>query len=225
MFTVLVVEDDLKLLELFSIVLEKNGYKTLRATNGEVALGILDTTYVDLIISDLMMPHMDGFELLSQIRSVNKETPMIIITAKEQFKDKEQAFHNGADDYMIKPINVNEMLLRVKAILRRSQIIHDRQLTIGSSTLLFDTFTVEWSNISLLLPQKEFLLLYKLTSNTNRTYTRQQLFDEIWGIDSDTDIRTIDVHINRLRDHISDNPDFKVTTIRGLGYKLEVKSV
>ncbi len=221
MFTILVVEDDIKLSKLFCTVLDKGGYKTIAATDGSHAMDILEDHYVDLIISDLMMPNMDGFELIDLLRSVDTEIPILVITAKEQFQDKRLAFKTGADDYMVKPINVNEMILRVEALLRRSQMIHKQELSIGYVTLRYQELEVVFDDQNLVLPQKEFQILYKLASHPNRTFTRQQLFDDIWGLDSDSDIRTIDVHINRLRERLSDAKDIRIKTMRGLGYKLE----
>jgi len=219
MFHILVVEDDIELRHLFCTVLAKNGYICKEAENGMAALDILDTTYIDLIISDIMMPVMDGYSLIREIRSAQYTQPILIITAKETFSDMEKGFHIGADDYMVKPININEMVLRVGALLKRAQINNERKLTIGSTLLEYDSLSVFYQNKGESLPQKEFFLLFKLVSSLNRIFTRQQLMDEIWGFDTNTDSRTIDVHIGRLRERFRENPDFEIVTIRGLGYK------
>lgn len=167
-----------------------------------------------------MMPNMDGYTLTKLIRESNNNVPILMITAKETFSDKQEGFRVGTDDYMVKPIDVNEMILRVGALLRRSQIINERRIVIGETTFLYDFLSVKYNNKELVLPQKEFYLIYKLVSTPNKIFTRQQLMDEIWGIESETDPRTVDVHINRLRDRFKDNKDFNIITIRGLGYKV-----
>jgi len=223
MFHILIVEDDKELRELFCTVLLKNGYKTTSAKDGFEALDVLDKEYIDLIISDIMMPNMDGFELLKSIRDALFRLPILMITAKESFEDKQRGFLLGTDDYMVKPINVNEMLLRVGALLRRAQIINEKKQCIGETLLEYDSLSVYQNDEAIVLPQKEFYILYKLVFYPNRIFTRQQLMDEIWGINSETDIRTVDVHINRLRDHFKNNIDFEILTVRGLGYKVVKK--
>ncbi len=204
----------------FCTVLNKNGYKSIEAKDGHSALDVLYKEYIDLIISDIMMPNMDGYTLTKLIRESNNNVPILMITAKETFSDKQEGFRVGTDDYMVKPIDVNEMILRVGALLRRSQIINERRIVIGETTFLYDFLSVKYNNKELVLPQKEFYLIYKLVSTPNKIFTRQQLMDEIWGIESGTDPRTVDVHINRLRDRFKDNKDFNIITIRGLGYKV-----
>jgi len=223
MFHILIVEDDNELRELFSTVLLKNGYKTTNAKDGAEALDILDKEYIDLIISDIMMPNMNGFELVKSIRESLFTLPILIITAKESFQDKQRGFLLGTDDYMVKPIDVNEMLLRVGALLRRAQIINERKQSVGETLLEYDSLSVYQNDETIVLPQKEFYILYKLVFHPNRIFTRQQLMDEIWGINSETDIRTVDVHINRLRDRFKNNTDFEILTVRGLGYKVVKK--
>jgi len=220
MFTILVVEDDQKLRHLLCTVLERNGYKAIDAQDGIQALDILDKEYIDLIISDIMMPNMDGYDLTEQLREAQFDLPILMVTAKEGFSDKKKGFLIGIDDYMVKPIDVNEMVLRVGALLRRAQIINERKTTFGSTLLDYDTLTVWQGNDSIELPQKEFYLLYKLISYPNKIFTRQQLMDEIWGMESESEERTVDVHINRLRERFKGNPDFEITTVRGLGYKV-----
>jgi len=223
MLTVLIIEDDQKLRQLFCTVLSKNGYHTLQAGDGLEAWNILERDYVDLIISDIMMPNMDGYEFIKSIRERNFDIPVLMITAKDDFSSKKQGFSLGTDDYMVKPVDVNEMVLRVGALLRRAKVVHDRREAIGSTVLDYDSLTVSSGETSVVLPQKEFFLLFKLVSYPNKIFTRRQLMDEIWGIDSESDTQTIDVHINRLRRHFSDNPDFEIVTIRGLGYKVVKK--
>jgi len=224
MIKVLVVEDDFELRRLFCTVLTKNNYRTLEASNGEEALDILDRETVSLMITDVMMPKMDGYELSSLVRGYDKKIPILMITAKGEIDDKQQGFSSGIDDYMVKPIDVNEMIFRVEALLRRAQIISDRQVVVGSTTFKYDELTVVDEKSEQLLPQKEFYLLYKLISYPDKIFTRQHLMDEIWGIDSDSETRTVDVHINRLRDRFKENTDFGIVTIRGLGYKAVKKS-
>ncbi len=220
MINILVVEDDIKLNKLFCTVLNKSNYRTFSATDGAEALEILDKEYIDLIVLDIMMPNMDGYELTKILRDADYDLPILMITAKDDFKDKQKGFNMGIDDYMVKPIDVNEMVLRVGALLRRAQIINTRKIEIGSTILDYDSLTAIVGNDEFLLPQKEFYLLYKLLSYPNKIFTRQQLMDEIWGMDSETDERTVDVHINRLRDRFKNSSDFKIVTIRGLGYKV-----
>ena len=219
MFKVLVVEDDRDLRQLFARVLQRSGYETLEAGDGQQALEVLEREYVDVIISDIMMPVMDGYELVRSLREADMNMPVLMITAKDAFDDMRRGFLSGTDDYMIKPVNVKEMVLRVGALLRRAQMISERREVLGGTVLQYDEMTVCREGESVTLPQKEFQLLYKLLSFPNHTFTRQQIMDELWGYDSETDIRTVDVHINRLRDRFRDIPYFQIQTVRGLGYK------
>lgn len=218
MFKILVVEDDSELSELFKKVLLKNGYAVRNAKNGKEALEMLSAEYTDLIISDVMMPVMDGYELVRSLRNAGDKTPVLMITAKDAFDDMRQGFISGTDDYMVKPVNVNEMVLRVGALLRRARMINDRRITFGNTELEYDSFTVTTDGKMTVLPQKEFMLLYKLLSYQGKIFTRQQIMDDIWGYDSDTDAHTVEVHIGRLRDRFRD-ADFQIITIRGVGYK------
>lgn len=220
MFKILIAEDDSELRQLFSHVLIKNGYSVTGVCNGKEALDALDKGYYDLIISDIMMPEMDGYELVSSLRTAGYIIPVMMITAKDAFDDMRMGFVSGTDDYMVKPVNVNEMVLRVGALLRRAQMINDRRLVIGGTVMECDSLTVTWDGQSAVLPQKEFMLLYKMASFPGRIFTRQQLMDDIWGYDSDTDTHTVDVHIGRLRDRFRDSKDFKIVTMRGVGYKV-----
>ncbi len=219
MFTILVVEDNADMRELFCTVLESNGYLAIPAFNGEEALDIIDREYIDLIITDLMMPGIDGYELIQSLRDANYTLPILIITAKDQFNAMRLGFKSGADDYMIKPINVKELVLRVEALLRRSKISSEKKITVGNTVLDYDALTVTLNGKEMILPQKEFYLLYKLLSYPNKIFTRQQMMDEIWGMLSETDERTINTHINRLRQRFADCKDFEIVTVRGLGYK------
>lgn len=219
MLKILIAEDDRELRRLFAHVLIKNGYTVKEVVNGKEALDALDEDFYSLIISDIMMPVMDGYEFVRLLRDSGNTTPVLMITAKDAFDDMRRGFLSGTDDFMVKPINVNEMVLRVQALLRRAQMINERKQTVGNTVLEYDTFTVKTPEESVTLPQKEFLLLYKLVSFPGRIFTRQQLMDEIWGYDSDSDTHTVDVHIGRLRDRFRDNEDFKIVTMRGVGYK------
>lgn len=219
MFHILVVEDDAKLRSLFCTVLTNNGYLALPAESGEKALSLLDSEYVDLIISDIMMSGMDGYELIDHLRTSGFTMPILIITAKERFEDKQRGFQAGTDDYMVKPIDVNEMVLRVGALLKRAKIATEHRFVCQNTILDYDALTVTANGQETLLPQKEFYLLYKLLSYPNKIFTRQQLMDEIWGLDSTTDERTVDVHVNRLRERFKNCDDFIIMTVRGLGYK------
>lgn len=224
MFKILIVEDDNELCQLFRKVLEKNGYEAISACDGLDALNKLETEYVDLIISDVMMPNMDGYEFVRELREAKIEIPILMITAKDSFQDMQAGFGVGSDDYMVKPVNVNEMVLRVGALLRRAKMISERKLTVGGTVLEYDALSVNKDGKSNILPQKEFMLLYKLLSYPNQIYTRQQLMDDIWGIDTETEARTVDVHINRLRDRFRDCEDFEIVTVRGIGYKAVKKA-
>lgn len=219
MFTILVVEDNADMRELFCTVLSEGGYRCLPATDGQNALDIMEREYVDLVVADLMMPVMDGYELTRALRDAQPELPILLVTAKDQFDDMQRGFRAGADDYMVKPINVRELVLRVEALLRRARISSEKRIVVGSTVLDYDALTVTLHGVETTLPQKEFFLLYKLLSYPNKIFTRPQLMDEIWGMFSETDERTVNTHINRLRERFSDCDDFEIVTVRGLGYK------
>ena len=219
MFKILVAEDDAQLQQLFCRVLTRNGFTAIGASDGLAALEVLEHESIDLIISDIMMPRMDGYTLSRSLRETGNHIPVLMITAKDGFQDMQTGFLAGADDYMIKPINVNELILRVNALLRRAKMVTEHRQCIGATVFDFDAFSVRSGEEETVLPQKEFLLLYKLISSPGHIFTRQQLMDDIWGPDSQTDPRTVDVHINRLRDRFRDNADFAITTVRGIGYK------
>ena len=220
MHKILIAEDDRELRQLFSHVLTKNGFAAKGVSNGKEGLEAMETDYFDLIISDIMMPVMDGYEFIRQLRDAGNTTPVLMITARDAFDDMRTGFQAGTDDYMVKPVNVNEMVLRVQALLRRAQMINERRQVIGSTILECDSLTVVTENETMVLPQKEFMLLYKMVSFPGRIFTRQQLMDEIWGYDTDSDTHTVDVHIGRLRDRFRNSKDFKIVTMRGVGYKV-----
>lgn len=220
MFKILIAEDDRELRQLFSRVLVKNGYSVVGVSDGAEALCEIENQFFDIIISDIMMPRVDGYELVRALRDSGNNTPVLMITAKDAFDDMQAGFFSGSDDYMIKPINVNEMVLRVGALLRRSQIANERRLTIGQTVLECDSLTVNTGHEQMILPQKEFMLLYKMASYPGKIFTRQQLMDDIWGYDSGSDTHTVDVHIGRLREKFGESEDFKIITMRGVGYKV-----
>ena len=219
MFRILIVEDDKNVRRLMSAVLTRYGYEPLTACNGEEALEILDHKHVDLIVLDVMMPRMDGYEFTNTLRTAGSTVPILMVTARETQNDKKRGFIVGADDYMVKPVDEEEMILRVVALLRRSKIAGERKLTVGTTSLLYDSLSVQTAEGMVELPQKEFLLLFKLLSYPNKIYTRRQLMDEIWDMDSESDERTVDVHVSRLRERFRQNRDFEIITVRGLGYK------
>lgn len=219
MFTVLVVEDDQPLSRLFGTILGRNGYNVHTVCTASAALHCLEQEYVDLIITDVMLPGMDGFELIRQLRESGSTLPILLVTARETLADKERGFTAGADDYMVKPVEVEELLLRVRALLRRARMISQRKLTVGTTRLDYDTLTLTQNGEEEILPQKECFLLYKLLFYPGHIYTRQQLMDEIWGLESESELRTVDVHINRLRERLRWNQDVSIVTIRRLGYK------
>lgn len=219
MFHILIAEDDSELNQLFQHVLRRSGYEATGVENGVQALEALDNAYYDLIISDVMMPGMDGLELVSALRENGNNIPVLMITAKDAFDDMRSGFASGTDDYMVKPVNINEMVLRVGALLRRARMVSEHRLRLGDTIMESDSLTVTSQGKRMVLPQKEFMLLYKMASFPGRIFTRQQLMDEIWGYDSQSDLHTVDVHIGRLRDRFRDNPDFEIVTMRGVGYK------
>ena len=221
MFRILVVEDDVNTRKLMQAVLSQNGYEPVPAADGVEALDILDKKHIDLILLDIMMPRMDGYEFTEIIRGnqMLRDIPILMVTARETPADKRKGFLIGTNDYMVKPVDEDEMILRIAALLRRSRIVNEHRLLVGGTLLDYDSFSVSSEGYISELPRKEFLLLYKLLSYPGKIFTRRQLMDEIWDMDSDTDERTVDVHINRLRDRFKGNPDFDIVTVRGLGYK------
>lgn len=219
MFSVLVCEDDRNIRRLMCEYLSQDGYTVLESENGDEALSVFAENHVDLLITDIMMPVTDGFELVREIRKTGAEIPVMMITAKASMEDKKTGFGCGADDYMVKPIDMEEMLLRVSALLRRAKAVSDKKLIVGSTVLDYDNFTAVANGEKIVLTNKEFLMLFKLLSQANRIFTRTQLMDEIWGYNSDSTERTVDVHISHLRDKFSNSTDFEIVTVKGLGYK------
>lgn len=224
MFHILVVEDDKNTRKLMEEVLLQNGYEVILAKDGIDALDKMDNHHVDLIVLDIMMPRMNGYELTETLRKCNYNLPILMVTAKETHADKKEGFIVGTDDYMVKPIDEEEMILRIIALLRRSKIVNEHQLTVGKTILNYDALTVSQNGNAAELPNKEFMLLYKLLAYQNKIFTRRCLMDEIWDMNSDTDERTVDVHINRLRDRFKYSSDFEIITVRGLGYKAVTKA-
>lgn len=219
MFNVLVVEDDKNLKKLMVTYLKKNNYTTFEARNGVQALDIIDKQYIDLVISDIMMPEMDGYELLNELRIANYEIPIMLITAKSDISDKKQGFILGADDYMVKPIDMEEMVLRVSVLLKRAKSANKRKIILRDLIIDYDQLSVVKHDKVYNLAQKEFYLLYKLVSTPNTIFTRQELIEEIWGLESESEYRTVDVHIKRLREKLKELNELEIVTVRGLGYK------
>lgn len=221
MVSILIVEDDKNLRRMMEIFLIQNGYEVHLAKDGIQALDIFESIHIDLIICDIMMPNMDGYELVANIREVNYEIPILMVTAKEKLEDKRKGFSMGIDDYMVKPIELDEMIFRIESILRRAKISNENTLTIGNVILDYDKLTITKNELTITLPKKEFYLLFKLLSYPKQIFTRMQLMEEIWGLDIESDERTVDVHIKRIREKLIDFNEFKIVTVRGLGYKAE----
>ena len=219
MFDILVAEDDFKLNRIYCSALQDADFHTFAAYNGEEAMELVAEHPMDLVISDIMMPGIDGYTLTKHLRNEFPEMPILMISAKEAYQDKRDGFLAGIDDYMVKPVDLNEMLLRVQALLRRAKIVTDRKLTVGNTVLRYDSYSAEFDGKTVEIPQKEFLVLYKLMSYPGRTFTRRQLMDEFWGYESDSEERTVEVHINRLRERLRDCRDLRIDTVRGLGYR------
>ncbi|MGF0032933.1 response regulator transcription factor [Bariatricus sp. SGI.154] len=223
MFHILLAEDDRELRRLYRSVLVKHGYNVAEADNGRQALLVLEEEHIDMLICDAMMPEIDGYELAKSVREFNKMIPIMMVTVLGDYQYKEKGFGIGIDDYLVKPIDVNEMILRVKALLRRSQNISEKKIITGSTVLEYEQLKVMVGDVEHILPQKEFYLFYKLMSYPNHIFTRFQLMDEIWGINSESNPHTLEVHIAKLRERFKENQDFKIITIRGLGYKVETR--
>lgn len=219
MFHILVVDDDKNTRRLLKAVLESEGYTVSLAENGEDALDVMDKEYIDLVVLDIMMPKMDGYEFTKTLRETNNNLPILMISAKQLPEDKRKGFLVGTDDYITKPIDEQEMLLRIRALLRRAKIATEHKIVIGDVVLDYDAFTVTKNGDTQELPQKEFLLLYKLLSYPGKIFTRIQLMDEIWGSESDTGWETVTVHIGRLRKRFENYEEFEIQSVRGLGYK------
>ncbi len=219
MFNILVVDDDINTRKLMSIILTNEKYSVYTATNGREALDVMDRNHIDLVVLDIMMPEMDGYTFTKVLREENNDLPILMISAKQLPSDKKQGFLVGTDDYMTKPIEEEEMLLRIKALLRRAKIVSEKKLSVGNVVLDYNSFTVSRFDETIELPQKEFQLLYKLLSYPNKIFTRIQLMDEIWGMECETGWETVTVHIGRLRKKLEKWDDFEIVSVRGLGYK------
>lgn len=219
MFQILVVDDDRNTRLLLRAVLQAENYTVFTAENGEDALEVMDKEHIDLVVLDVMMPKMDGYEFTRILRQTDNNLPILMVSARQMPADKRQGFLVGTDDYITKPIDEVEMLLRIKALLRRARIASERRIVLGEVVLDYDSFTVSRGGETQELPQKEFLLLYKLLSYPGKIFTRIQLMDEIWGADSDTGWETVTVHIGRLRKRFESWPEFEIVSVRGLGYK------
>lgn len=219
MFRIMVVDDDKNTRRLLQAVLENAGYQVLTAENGEDALAVMDREYIDLVILDIMMPKMDGYQFTAALREGNNNLPILMVSAKQLPSDKKHGFLVGTDDYMTKPIDEEEMLWRIRALLRRAKIASDKRIVVGDVVLNYESLTVSRKGEVQELPQKEFLLLYKLLSYPGKIFTRIQLMDEIWGAESETGWETVTVHVGRLRKRFQDWPEFTIESVRGLGYK------
>lgn len=219
MVHILVVDDNKNTRRLMRAILEGNNYIVFTADNGEDGLTLMETEHIDLVIVDIMMPKIDGYEFTRILRDVKNELPILMVSAKQLPDDRKKGFIMGTDDYMTKPVDEEEMLLRIKALLRRAKIASERKISIGNVTLNYDYLSVEKDGKIQVLPQKEFLLLYKLLSYPDKIFTRIQLMDEIWGIESDTGWETVTVHIGRLRKRFEGWQEFELESVRGLGYK------
>ena len=219
MINVLVADDDKNTRLLMKAILEAEHYRVFTAVDGQDALAVLDREHIDLVVLDIMMPNMDGYDFTATLRESNNTLPILMVSAKQLPEDKHRGFLVGTDDYITKPIDEEEMLLRIKALLRRAKIVSDRQIVIGDVVLNYDSFTVSRPGQVQELPQKEFLLLYKLLSYPGKIFTRIQLMDEIWGMDCETGWETVTVHVGRLRKRFEGWEEFSVESVRGLGYK------
>lgn len=223
MFNILVVEDDPVQRRLMKAVLTRGGYNVFQACDGNEGMAVLDRQHIDLVVLDVMLPGMNGFEFAKNLRQGGSELPLLMVTARQTQRDKREGFLAGTDDYMTKPVDEEELLLRISALLRRSKIAAKKRIVVGDTELDYNCMTVGEKGVRSDLPQKEFLLLFKLLSYPGQIFTRRQLMDEIWNLDCDTDERTVDVHINRLRDRYRKSEDFEIVTVRGLGYKAVCK--
>ena len=219
MFHVLIVDDDKNIRFLMREVFEMEHYVVFSASNGEEALKILDSEHIDIAIVDIMMPKMDGYEFVKSLRAYNSDLPVLMVSAKQLSEDRKKGYSVGIDDFMTKPIDTEELLMHVNALLRRAKIVNERRIVVGDVILDYDSYTVTGHGVVQELPQKEFLLLYKLLSYPNKIFTRIQLMDEIWGMDCDTAWETLTVHISRLRKRFENFDEFEIQSIRGLGYK------
>lgn len=219
MFQIMVVDDDRNTRTLLKAVLEAENYTVFTAENGEDALDVMDAHHIDLVVLDIMMPKMDGYQFTRTLRESNNNLPILMVSARQLPSDKKHGFLVGTDDYMTKPIDEEEMLWRIKALLRRARIVSERRIVVGNVILDYDSLTVSRNGEVQELPQKEFMLLYKLLSYPGKIFTRIQLMDEIWGADSETGWETVTVHVGRLRKRFDGWNEFEIVSVRGLGYK------
>jgi DNA-binding response OmpR family regulator len=222
MFQLLIVDDDKNTRRFLRAVLTHAGYKVLTTDCAREALDIMEISKIDLMILDIMLPGMDGYAFSKMLRDCNNDIPILMLSARHLPQDVKKGFLSGTDDYMTKPVDEEELILRIRALLRRSRIVSERSLTVGNTILNYDTLSVKSGSCEQILPQKEFYLLYKLLSYPNQIFTRIQLMEDIWGPSSDSTDATVSVHINRLRNRFEDCPDFSIVTIRGLGYKAQI---
>ena len=223
MFKIVVVEDDKDLNKSVCTFLNHSGYEAVGCLNATDAYDAMYETIFDLIVSDIMMPDIDGFEFAKNVRALNQEIPILFMTARDDMASKQRGFRIGVDDYMVKPIDLDELFLRIGALLRRAKIAASRKLEVGSFTMDADEFTAELSGEEINLTKREFNILYKLLSYPKKTFTRQQLMDEFWDADTDTAPRAVDVYMTKLRGKLSDCEDFEIKTVHGLGYKAVIK--
>lgn len=219
MFHILVADDDKHTRMLLSAVLQNANYTVTTANDGEEALEVLDREHIDLVVLDVMMPKMDGYEFTKLVRQTDNSLPILMVTAKHLPADEKKGFIVGTDDYITKPIDEEKLLLRIKALLRRAKIVSEQRIVIGDVVLDYNSFTVTRKGETQELPQKEFMLLYKLLSYPGQIFTRIQLMDEIWGTDSETGWETVTVHVGRLRKRFEGWDEFEIVAVRGLGYK------
>ena len=219
MVRILVLEDDANLNRMVCTFLNDSGFETTGCLHANDAYDEMYNSLYDLIISDIMMPEIDGFEFAETVRRVNKTIPILFMSAKDDLTSKQRGFRLGIDDYMAKPIELDELLLRVRALLRRANIEVERKITVGNLTLDADAMTAEIDGEEVALTTREFNLIYKMLSYPKKTFSRAQLMDEFWGIDSNTSLRAVDVYVTKLRDKLSSCDGFKIVTVRGLGYK------
>ena len=222
MFCALIVEDDKHLNSMYSTFLSGQGYKTLCAYDADEALRQFEDNHIDIVLCDIMISSIDGIMVVEAIRELDEEVPVIMLTVLDDFRSKQRAFSAGSDDYMVKPVDLNELALRMAALLRRSHSVSKRKIIVGDAVLDSDTLTVVEGTQSTVLPPKEFLVLFKLCSSPERIFTRRDIMDDIWGIRAESGERTVDVHIKRLRKRFENSSSFRIDTVRGIGYKVTV---
>ncbi|MGL4623467.1 MAG: response regulator transcription factor [Culicoidibacterales bacterium] len=223
MFHILVVEDERDIRQMIGEYLRTNGYHVFEASNGDEALRMMEAQHIDLLITDIMMPKINGYTLTKDLRAAGYELPILMITAKETIDDKETGFQSGTDDYMVKPIILRELALRVQALLKRAKIAAEKQITLKHSYFNLDSFTACINGETIAIPKKEFLVLFRLLTQPGKIFTRQQLLDEIWGFDNESGEGTVNVHISRLRERLSACQDFDIVTVKGLGIKVVLR--